>query len=40
MRARLRRTFNSRGRPKSHKFTWACTRWQLVTRFAREHHFK
>jgi len=36
----LRGTFNSWGSAESQKFTWACNRWELVTRLSGEHKFK
>jgi cyclomaltodextrinase / maltogenic alpha-amylase / neopullulanase len=36
----LRGTFNSWNAEESQKFTWACNRWELVTRVQGEHSFK
>ena len=36
----LRGSFNSWNAVQSQRFTWACTRWQLVTRIEGEHRFK
>ncbi len=36
----LRGTFNSWNADESQKFTWACNRWELVTRLNGEHSFK
>jgi glycosidase len=36
----LRGTFNSWTAPETQKFTWACNRWELVTKLNGEHAFK
>jgi hypothetical protein len=36
----LRGTFNSWNAVETQKLTWACARWELVTRLAGEHRFK
>ena len=36
----LRGTFNSWNAVETQKFTWACNRWELVTRLKGEHAFK
>jgi len=36
----LRGTFNSWNAVETQKFTWACSRWELVTRIQGEHVFK
>ena len=36
----LRGTFNSWNADETQKFTWACNRWELVTRLKGEHSFK
>ena len=36
----LRGTFNSWNADEAQKFTWACNRWELVTRVQGEHNFK
>ena len=36
----LRGTFNSWNASETQKFTWACNRWELVTRIEGEHAFK
>ena len=36
----LRGTFNSWNAVETQRFTWACSRWELVTRLAGEHSFK
>lgn len=36
----LRGTFNSWNAVESQRFTWACSRWELVTRLNGEHSFK
>ena len=36
----LRGTFNSWNADETQKFTWACSRWELVTRLKGEHSFK
>ena len=36
----LRGTFNSWNASEAQKFTWACNRWELVTRVDGEHAFK
>jgi len=36
----LRGTFNSWNASEAQKFTWACNRWELVTRIDGEHTFK
>ncbi len=36
----LRGTFNSWNAVETQKFTWACNRWELVTRLTGEHRFK
>ncbi len=36
----LRGTFNSWNAPEAQRFTWACSRWELVTRLNGEHSFK
>ena len=36
----LRGSFNGWSAPDTQRFTWACNRWQLVTRIQGEHRFK
>jgi glycosidase len=36
----LRGSFNSWNATEAHRFTWACRRWELVTRLQGEHVFK
>ncbi len=36
----LRGSFNAWAAPEAQRFTWACNRWELVTRLAGEHRFK
>lgn len=36
----LRGTFNSWSAPDTHKFTWACSRYELVARIEGDHRFK
>jgi cyclomaltodextrinase / maltogenic alpha-amylase / neopullulanase len=36
----LRGTFNSWNAVETQRFTWACSRWELVTRITGEHSFK
>jgi glycosidase len=36
----LRGSFNAWAAPEAQRFTWACNRWELVTRLQGEHRFK
>ncbi len=36
----LRGSFNAWAAPEAQRFTWACNRWELVTRIRGEHRFK